>query len=425
MNQILAQREATSLLFRWNDASAADFSRLLFQSTGQRIAVINLADVPFSSANPEHIQLPSDEQFAANTSYLRRSYEQMFPREVAPLKSGWHHYWNNLQRKPLGPGAIVLAHSLQPQLFRNSVFPPRLSGDRLIIMGLLLAPDRRWTPAQEWKYFTDLGNNLENFPKSKAVKDLMFLHELGHFIQLQQEQYGPQGRWIAERDADQFALEQAGNQALILDAVNPLEAKAIREVCTAFKWARTLRGFLRYDPEYHSIFDYGNLTGQFPPVVDEMKHLTFERKLALASWITEMEIRVRISAIHDKKQIKLNSSNLQQILKTWHVDGGTLTAELSSCLETWNRIASNAAGTQLLPEIPGLIGSGEITCPFTRHHADILLDASSYFCPSLFAHVPKLDRVPIATRPAPASSGARQPGESAWAFLSRTAPGRT
>ncbi len=434
---------ARDLVFRRHEFSNDSFSLLLSEAWEQQIAVINLVDVLGSEVDVQR-------------KFVRATIERLFPDiSSAFLKEepkAWNGYWQNEAFNEPGPNLHIIVRRPAQKILPGP-FPRRLNGTMFPYLSCLFIFDEQMPESDQWAYRLGFSstNFLERYPKG-ILTHYIFFHELGHSLQ---------GRGLShevntsivrqyEHDAESFADECIESQAAFVEKSNPALAANIRDAIPVLHKSRYLSGFIKPSAGHLICFDPVMQSGPFLPLINFIPDLqglsSREKRRSISYYLTNTEIRMRVKGRLLGIPIEQDSVALQTaILNKTFARLYVPPTSLKPLFDELDREVGKAQGDNpaiALPILCDIIEDSSLTTELVRHHAKLIKDAAAYFCPSLLkssqptlysasdgASMKFADKSartsPAVAGPATPEIARRRCGESAWAFLNRTAPGRT
>lgn len=244
MPRPLAQAAATVTRPKTRDASPAvdalwrrygkmpmqQFSRRLSAIVGRTVLVVDLGAMPHAPtvrSTGNHAEAPFTEaQIAERARFLQEQAKATFP-DQSDMWDKWK--WKESSAKVCAPNIDeLLVRGGPPEVVAKAQqLPGRLAGDCWDKAAVIFAPDRRWTPQQDWALLTGLGGLMERNPPGNLVQLYSEEHETAHLMQRRlgfdkagENWPNQRKRWVLEFDADELFLKQARRK------VTQLQAKA-------------------------------------------------------------------------------------------------------------------------------------------------------------------------------------------------------
>lgn len=415
---------------RYGKMPMRTFSRRLSRLVGRTVLVVDLAAEPHaptvrSTGNHAETQF-TEAQLTERVRFLQEQAKATFP-DKTEIWEKWQWQKSAMVCAP-NIDELVVKGGPPEVIAQAQKLPARLAGECWDKAAVIFAPDRRWTPEQDWALLTGMGGLLERSPPGNLVQIYSSDHETAHFLQrrLNFDKAGEswpnqRKRWVLEYDADNLFLKEArrkskqlqrqarnGNLSAAALANNRTQRRALIENAQAVKHMRVISGFLYTMPRYWIGLAQDN------PVIFGLKRLTAapgdskaaqqlhraaERAAEKAS-VVGYELRWRVAAQLEGKPLQDDSATLQAKIRDWRSHPGPSKEKGSHRWELnrlFTEIYTNGKNfhwgslndvRQAIPAVRAVLASGAITDPLTRRNGELVVQAAEYFRPSLKTEPP-------------------------------------
>lgn len=375
----LAIAAAQLCYLKYGDEDAARLSRQISHIVGRPVLVVNL------DLLPNKPDMHRDDKLSSQQANQHAAILKSLERKAFPERNGFPKSW---KWQESGQIHSVNSTSWRVLTVRKTKLPSRLSGKYWVKAAILTTADKKWNNRELWSRIAGIPpEQIEHVPNGDAVRAYNLGHELGHVLQLCPKRLVPDApwQWETERDADRASFSGlkllVHRRTLLESAKKPSARKLEREKLGARKaefdetmkaviHGRALSGFRASFPAYWSAL---NLNGH--------ENVAYRESL-----LCNYELRLRVYAEMTGAEPLGSSKNLQKTIDLWKgfwAKGEKLLPILQKAFESdWDWGNYNDIDKSI-PALNRILRRGDITDPLAARNAELVIEAATYFRPSL------------------------------------------